>query len=144
MFLIFASELAACLGSNPYQRSREAIIKIWKRSYPVVFRDAISRTNAKEDLSIYQIVDELDLQEELDVIVNSGGDMDISILLQDIVDRLKLDEEKTRAICSYVYTQRGQRAEKTILDRTEQGLDTKIEKRNDIFYKRYIPYHSHI
>ncbi len=141
MFLIFASEVAACIGKNKHVEQREALLKIWKRTYPNTYYDAIRRLKDRDLEETEEIIARLDIRTKLNEIV-SNKENDLSQQIQNLIVSLDLDDQskEASAVRSYVYTERGKCAEDSILDSTQKTLHVPIQNRNAKFYKKLFSY----
>lgn len=144
--IIYASELAACIGLNKYRPVEDVARKIYSRTDPEGYRKALLRNQVKDPLPIQDVIKTLRLEERVDQVV-SRQDVDGETLRNDVKDfasehAVELNAAGLQAsdVESLICTERGKRSEDSSITRLEEILRVPIHDRNDKFYKCQIAY----
>lgn len=144
MIVIYASELAACVGMNRYRPVSDVARKIWCRSDPEGYRKALLRNETSDLEPVAETLNKLKLTGMVDTIVDHSTPESISKEIQTFTRDYQADLTSQGILLSdltsYVLTQRGKNSEEGSLVRLEKALNVKIGNRNHKFYKRVIPY----
>jgi hypothetical protein len=161
IIMLYASELAACVGKNPYNEPYQVARKMWERLEVDSYRAALQRNtgNLPDDLSL---VPAKAGQLKIDAVVEhlntqSDGKLDFYKILHDVVqsnadvmvDKLQqvmcmdnvaqLDKDSRKELQHYVFTKRGQQQEEMAIKKYEEVEEKPVEHNNDTFFKLLLP-----
>lgn len=138
--LIYASEIAACVGANRYKSPEEAAVDIALRHLGLASVSAyVPRTDPSEPrhpipLSATEYLEkDAHLKKEIDSIIDSGAP-ELRSRLDSVLKAHDVPEDITKDMKSHVYTTRGIRDEDEALNAVERGTGRKITQRNSKFY----------
>ena len=142
MIVIYASELAACIGMNKYRPVSQVARKVWCRSDPEGYMKALLRNDTSEPEPIKDTLEKLKLTEKVNSIVNQIQIVtpEIQTLAQSHETDLSSQGVSVSDLTSHVLTERGKNSEESSLNRLEKTINMKINERNDKFYKRTLSY----
>lgn len=142
MIVLYASELAACVGLNNFSSIDEVSVSIWKRMDPLGYANALHRNHVAAKFSVQDFLGDVQISERcLDDTSKKASYTkkplpELQSLLLELDDHMTDDVKKR--IDSFINTERGKAAEDDILNQIEQTTQVPIRKRNDKFYKKYI------
>jgi hypothetical protein len=145
--MIFASELAACLGQNRYTTINETVSKIWKRVDLDSYKTASKRNTVIEKKTINETLNEnvllkesisKEFFEKKKLHVGNSIEMEkkITQIFETINEPVNVDLIKD--IKSFIQTTRGTRDEDSSLNDLEKKKGVEIEKRNNKLYIKTI------
>lgn len=143
MITIYASELAACIGSNRYRPAEEVAKNVWCRADPEGYRKALIRNDTTDPELIMDTLENLRLTEKAQNIIGSHADSlknDLGSFVDEHQKDLEAKEIDLKDITSYIHTQRGKILEDDSLQRLERALNVSIRDRNAKFYRRYLDF----
>lgn len=134
IYVFYASQIAAQVGSNPFVSVEDTICKVWKRRDNDSYSKALERNKKKEHVIKFTP----QVQIKVDNITETATPEDISEKIQEI-----LREEKSiceRDVTQVVYTTRGKRDEEASTVEYTRQSGKVVNNKNDKLYKKYFPY----
>ena len=138
--IVYASELAACIGENKFQTVSDTKLKVWMRSSPETYSLAQLRNLVVSKAPIEEIIKKHGVEDTFVELCNAKNEFDAAKTglpgVKSFVDTLQLDETTKKDLVSAIFTERGKRGEDAIVNSAEKVLGT-VGKRNDTFYKKY-------
>ena len=144
---VYASQVAACIGSNRHRKVSDAMMTMWQRISPTGFRDALARNNMKTDEDhVHDLVqNHPDVRALVDKSLGntletssevaawySGAIQDVQGLCGDMAEADRLLVEA--AVRKNVFTAYGTRAEPEMLTHIRDVLDIPCHA-DPAFYK---------
>lgn len=149
MWTIFVSEIASCIGYNPYETPSKAATKIWKRKYPSSYNDAIEKYEiVPDEVVVAKFVEKY--TDVLQTAIQEDNAQKRDALVKTIIQETKdtkgpdgpdLDSLK-KGLLSHVHTNRGIRDEAQSIQRYQQQHDKQVRENNAKFYRRFYQYQS--
>src|SRR5947209_6538966 len=117
--VVYASELAACVGYNRYSPVETVAEKIWSRIDPTGYAKAIKRNKVSEKPKIEDTIETLCLGETVTAVVNSSAETlksDIAKMIETLPQEQPNRTELIKDLTSFVQTERGKSAEEPMLN----------------------------
>ena len=140
MWILYASEIAACIGKNPFTTQAEAAVKVWKRCDELGYAACLEKLAVQEKPPIEEQIKDTPLEIQVKELIAASDRLDISGKVDHLVE--KLSPETQKDVRSMIYTTRGHLAEDQVIHLHEKKTGTAVKARNDKFYKIFIKYQS--
>lgn len=145
--ILYASQIAACIGCNRHKRPAEAMEAMWERMSPETYRDALRRTGCTTEADRVQCM--IEQSKLIKDIVDSStltctDSQDVAVRydsVSKVVARLDLPEEDKKVIDATVkrnlYTNYGTASEHHALLKVRETLGINAHP-DDTFYKMQV------
>lgn len=146
--VIYASELAGCVGMHRYVAPTDVALKVFQRSAPDLYAAAHARSGVAVPLSdttrAAMSIEAVHMTGKVKELIRAPVkelDTGMSQIIENaaVSDPGFADDLKT-----FVYTERGKIGEKAVVDDFERQHDDKFTERNDKFFKKKYALNDHV